>query len=131
VSGLTAVDRWRPFVRARGGHAGLLRSRPGADAVRRFRSLGAQGLRPLAGYRKAVLCPVGTITCLQSQIGQDRHLQRQGTAQVTAGVVLSVGVRSRPVRTAVNGTLVARPVRTTVTGIKVGATALLDVCHCR
>jgi hypothetical protein len=33
MPGLTAVDRSRPFLRARGGHARLLVSRPGADAV--------------------------------------------------------------------------------------------------
>jgi hypothetical protein len=51
-------------------------------------------------------------TCLQSQIGEDHYLRKQGTAQVEAAVALSVVVRSGPVRTAVNGTLVARPVRT-------------------
>jgi hypothetical protein len=33
MPGLTAADRSRPFLRARGGHAGLLPSRPGVDAV--------------------------------------------------------------------------------------------------
>jgi len=61
------------------GYCGPVR---GANAVRRFRSLGAQGPRPLAGYRKAVLCPVGTITCLQSQIGRCCDLRGWGTAQV-------------------------------------------------
>jgi hypothetical protein len=49
-----------------------------------------------------------TTPCLQSQIGQDRDLPRQGTAQFGAAVALSVVVRSGPVRTGVNGTLVAR-----------------------
>ncbi len=52
-------------------------------------------------------------SCLQSQIEQDHYLQRQGTAQVEATEALSVGVRWGPVRTAVNGTVVARPVSTT------------------
>jgi hypothetical protein len=46
--------------------------------------------------------------CLQSQIGRDRHLRRQETAQAVGVVVLSVVVRSGPFRTAVNGTVVAR-----------------------
>jgi hypothetical protein len=49
-----------------------------------------------------------SITCLQSQIGRDRHLRRQETAQAVGVVVLSVVVRSGPFRTAVNGTVVAR-----------------------
>jgi hypothetical protein len=49
-------------------------------------------------------------TCLQSQIGGDHHLRRKRTAQVEATVALSVVVRWGPVRTAVNGTVVARPV---------------------
>jgi hypothetical protein len=52
-------------------------------------------------------------TCLQSQIGQADYLRRQGNVQVEATEVLSVGVRWGPVRTAVNGTVVARPVSTT------------------
>ena len=61
MSGLTAVDRSRPFVRAHGGHARLLRSRPGADAVRRRRSLGAQGPQRSAGHGKIV--PPGFRRC--------------------------------------------------------------------
>jgi hypothetical protein len=49
--------------------------------------------------------------CSQSQIGQDRHLGRRGPVQVEAPVLLSVVVRWRPARTAVNGTLVARLAR--------------------
>jgi hypothetical protein len=49
-----------------------------------------------------------TTPCLQSQIGRDRHLRRQETAQAVGVVVLSVVVRSGPFRTAVNGTVVAR-----------------------
>jgi hypothetical protein len=61
--------------------------------------------------------------CSQSQIGQDRYLRRQGTAQVEAVLALSVVVRWGPVRTAVNGTLVARPSRMTpVPGRAVGST---------
>jgi hypothetical protein len=48
-------------------------------------------------------------TCSQSQIEQDRYLLLQRTGQGEAASVLSVGVRWRPVRTAVNGMLVARP----------------------
>ena len=50
--------------------------------------------------------------CSQSQIGQDRHLQRREAAQFAAAVVLSVVVRWEPT-VVVNGTLVARPVRLT------------------
>jgi hypothetical protein len=57
--------------------------------------------------------PRWTITCLQSQIGRDRHLQRCDAAQVDAASALSVVVRSGPVETAVNGTPVARPPRMT------------------
>jgi hypothetical protein len=46
--------------------------------------------------------------CSQSQIGQGRHLRRRGAAQVEVALVLSVAVRSGPVKTVVNGTLVAR-----------------------
>jgi hypothetical protein len=61
----------------------------------------------LAGAVKRAIA--GTMTpCSQSQIGHCRHLRRKGTAQVEAASVLSVVVRWRPVRTAVNGTLVAR-----------------------
>jgi hypothetical protein len=52
-------------------------------------------------------------SCLQSQIGRELHLRRQGTAQVEAAAVLSVIVRSRPAGTPVNGRLVARPAMTT------------------
>ena len=55
--------------------------------------------------------------CLQSQIGQDRHLGNQRTTQLTATLVLSVAVRSGPVVTGVNGTLVARRTRTTFVGL--------------
>jgi hypothetical protein len=54
--------------------------------------------------------------CLQSQIGQSRHLVRRRTAQVMAAVRLSVGVRLQPLASVVNGTVVARPARTTVAG---------------
>jgi hypothetical protein len=47
--------------------------------------------------------------CSQSQIGQDSHLRRHGTAQAKGPSVLSVVVRWGPFGTAVNGTLVARP----------------------
>jgi hypothetical protein len=50
-------------------------------------------------------------TCSQSQFGRTHHLRRCGAAQVGAASVLSVVVRWGPVRTAVNGTLVARPPR--------------------
>jgi hypothetical protein len=49
-----------------------------------------------------------TTPCLQSQIGQDRHLRRQGNSAGRASLMLSVAVRPGPVMTAVNGTLVAR-----------------------
>jgi hypothetical protein len=55
---------------------------------------------------------------LQSQIGQADYLLRRGNVQVEATEVLSVVVRSGPVRTAVNGTVVAQPVG--VTAITLG-----------
>jgi hypothetical protein len=54
-----------------------------------------------------------TTPCLQSQIGQGRHLARQRTAHVMAAVRLSVGVRLQPLVSVVNGTVVARPARAT------------------
>jgi hypothetical protein len=47
--------------------------------------------------------------CSQSQFGRCCHLRGWGTSQVEAASWLSVVVRSGPVMTAVNGTLVARP----------------------
>ena len=46
-----------------------------------------------------------TTPCLQSQIGQSRHLASQRMWQVHGATVLSVAVRSGPIETAVNGTL--------------------------
>lgn len=62
----------------------------------------------LPGHGKAGASLDQSTTCLQSQIGRHRYLRRRGTAQVEAGVVLSVVIRSGPVATGVNGTLVAR-----------------------
>jgi hypothetical protein len=59
------------------------------------------------------LLQIGLTSCLQSQIGRDRHLQRGDAAHVDAASALSVVVRSGPVETAVNGTPVARPPRMT------------------
>ena len=53
-----------------------------------------------------------TTPCLQSQIGQDRYLWRRWMPQVATAVVLSVGVRMRPLASVANGTLVARQART-------------------
>jgi hypothetical protein len=54
--------------------------------------------------------PRGALTtCLQSQIGQDRHLRSWGTAHIEGAVALSVVVRSGPIMTAGNCTVVARP----------------------
>jgi hypothetical protein len=50
-----------------------------------------------------------TTPCSQSQIRQGRYLGMWELGQVIAALVLSVVVRCGPVRTAVNGTLVARP----------------------
>ena len=52
--------------------------------------------------------PVPLTPCSQSQIGQKNYLGKRRTAEVTTVVVLSVVVRSGPVRTVVNGRLVAR-----------------------
>ena len=65
-----------------------------------------------AGKTSASLGP--STSCLQSQIGPCRYLRRHGTTQVEAASSLSVVVRPGPLRTAVNGTLVARPVRMTL-----------------
>ena len=54
-----------------------------------------------------------TTPCLQSQIGHDRYLRGLSAMQVEAAVALSVAIPWGPVRTAVNGTVVARPARTT------------------
>jgi hypothetical protein len=51
--------------------------------------------------------------CSQSQIGQDCHLRLERTAQVEEASALSVAVRWVPIKTAVNGTLVAWPPRMT------------------
>jgi hypothetical protein len=88
-----------------------LRSRPVADAVRRFRSPRDQGPHRPAGHGKPIQACNQSTTCLQSQIGRDRYVRRQGTARVEAAVALSVVVRSGPIGTAVNGMLVARPAR--------------------
>jgi hypothetical protein len=61
--------------------------------------------------------------CSQSQIGHDRHLQKCEAEQVDAASALSVVVRSGPVMTVVNGTLVARsPRMTPVSSCAVGYT---------
>jgi hypothetical protein len=52
--------------------------------------------------------------CSQSQIGQVRHLRRSLPSQVELAVAVSVIVRWRPARTAVNGTVVTRPTRTMI-----------------
>jgi hypothetical protein len=51
---------------------------------------------------------------LQSQIRPYDDLRRETTPQLETTLALSVVVRWEPVRTAVNGTLVARPVRMTL-----------------
>jgi hypothetical protein len=51
--------------------------------------------------------------CLQSQFGRCCHLRGWGPALVERAAALSVVVRWGPLRTSVNGTLVARPLRTT------------------
>jgi hypothetical protein len=58
--------------------------------------------------------------CSQSQIEHCGHLQRQGAAQVEVALALSVAVRSGPIITVVNGTLVARPAMEIL--VEVGAT---------
>jgi hypothetical protein len=77
------------------------------QVLRSFRDEGPIGR---CRYGKADASLHQPTPCSQSQIEQDCHLARRRTAQVTAVIVLSVGVRSGPVMTAVNGTLVARPV---------------------
>ena len=51
--------------------------------------------------------------CSQSQIGQDCDLRLERTVQVEEASALSMVVRWVPIKTAVNGTLVARPPRVT------------------
>jgi hypothetical protein len=97
-----------------------VRSRQVANAVG-VPVLRDQGADRPAGHAKTDH-NLGHVTpCSQSQIGQDRHLRRQGTLQAEAALALSVVVRSGPVRTAVNGTLMAQLARTTV--LAPGATA--------
>jgi hypothetical protein len=78
-----------------------------------------------------VNCPgqgLGVTSCLQSQFGRDRYLRRCEGAQVDAASALSVVVGWGPVRTAVNGTLVARPAWVTpVSGCAVGFTLTVGV----
>jgi hypothetical protein len=62
-------------------------------------------LTGIAGYQRNCRVQRWHATpCSQSQIGWTRHLRRQGTAQVRAAGVLSVGVRSGPVTTALKMT---------------------------
>jgi hypothetical protein len=86
---------------------GLVRSRLVADAFG-APVLRDQGPDRPAGHGKADARLDQPTSCLQSQIGQGRHLRRQGNSAGRASLRLSVDVRVRPVRTAVNGTLVAR-----------------------
>jgi hypothetical protein len=77
-------------------------------------SVGSRTVPPCSGAsRRVSLAAVkqqsSLTTCLQSQIGRGSHLRGWGTAQVEAAVALSVGVCWGPVRTVVNGTVVARP----------------------
>ena len=67
-----------------------------------------------AGHGKPIQACDQSTTCLQNQFGQDRHLGKRGSAQVTVAMVFSVGVHSVPVATVVNGTVVARPASTTL-----------------
>jgi hypothetical protein len=61
--------------------------------------------------------------CSQSQIGHDCDLRLEKTVQVEEASALSVIVRWEPIKTAVNGTLVARtPRMTPVSGCAVGST---------
>jgi len=63
-----------------------------------------------------------TTPCLQSQIGQGRHLARRRAAQVMAAAGLAVGIRMRPLASIVNGTVVARPARMTFVRLGGGGT---------
>jgi hypothetical protein len=78
---------------------------------------GAPVLRDRGPDRPGTASPMQAWTratpCSQSQIGQDRYLGSWAAAQFTAVVVLSVVVRSGPLRTVVNGTLMARQARMT------------------
>jgi hypothetical protein len=65
-----------------------------------------------AGHGKADASLDQSTPCSQSQIGQDPYLGEGRTAQLGPGLALSVAVRSKPVMTVVNGTLVARPAST-------------------
>ena len=55
------------------------------------------------------LLQIGLTSCLQSQIGGGRHLVGWGSGAGRGAVALSEVVRSGPIMTAVNGTVVARP----------------------
>jgi hypothetical protein len=69
--------------------------------------------RVLAARRSRAAPGLGNDYLLPKPDPGGRYLRRQGTALVETASVLSVVVRSGPVGTTVNGTLVARPVRTT------------------
>src|SRR4029453_9640716 len=64
--------------------------------------------------------PRAPTPCSQSQIVQDCHLRRRGRALVECAAALSVVVRWEPVRTVVNGRLVARPGRRPTTDWRPG-----------
>jgi hypothetical protein len=100
-----------PTSSPQSGRSAREAARRGADAIRHSRFLGAQEPRPLSGAPQARSQPQASDPCSQSQIGHERYLLWQRTAQVEAPSVLSVVVRWRPVKTDVNGTIVARPVR--------------------
>ena len=88
------------------------------DSVLRLAESGAVGTLLSRGFAVVVemmgLEP--TTPCLQSQIRRCCYLRGWGTAQVEAASELSLVVRSGPVSTVVNGTLVARPAMTTFVG---------------
>jgi hypothetical protein len=50
-----------------------------------------------------------TTPCLQSQIGEDHYLGEPVSGAAQGLMVLSVGARSGPIMTGVNGTIVAQP----------------------
>jgi hypothetical protein len=73
----------------------------------RFADVRERPDRPV-GHGKAD-APRPSITCFKARLGEAVTCQVGGAAQVEGAVALSVVVRSGPIMTAVNGTVVARP----------------------
>jgi hypothetical protein len=98
-----------PTSSPRSGRSAREAARRGADAIRHSRSSAPSNRDRQAGHRKPDHSLRQATPCSQSQIGGGRHLRSWRAAQVEGAVALSVVVRSGPIMTAMNGTVVARP----------------------